>query len=131
VRDSNLQATGQVLFDDGVSFQTPAKDNFALWTLSVIDIKTIKVELADGLKTYVPPGYMAHIVDKIVIMNAGDLSAVFTACYFGAGTVPTELTADYNGDYKELHLKFRTNVAINDIGTIKFIDDKGTECTPS
>ena len=42
---------------------------------------------------------MAHIVDKIVIMNAADLSDTYIACYFGTGTVPTEITADYKGDY--------------------------------
>lgn len=117
---------GFVYFDDGISQDSISKNNFNLWKITMnADVNQVTFALADngGNADYIPPNYKAHLIEKVILVNADDLKDTKVACYYTSLETPVAIPIKY--EYNEYFLTLTLNlpaegVAINTIKYIRF-----------
>lgn len=114
-RDENGAAGGSLFLDKGISRQEMYD---GVWEYYNINLQAKSIQIDASRSGY---GSEPHIFEQIVILNAGDLSDVTTACYYSPdGLVAQGLQTLYDGTNKALYIKPLKTMKFSDMRLIYF-----------
>lgn len=95
-RDKDYVAKGSLLLDSGINLEELHKGTYEYYTMTYQE-KTIQKRLSDGQH-----GTHKANIDKVIIMNAADLSDTSFACYFTPTLDIVNMTIKYDSTLKSL-----------------------------
>jgi hypothetical protein len=89
-----------------------------LWEYYDINLQANSIQVDAARSGY---GYQPHTLDQIVIVNAGDLSDVTTACYYKPdGLVGQQMQTQFDGVKNVLYIRPLATTKFSDIHVIYF-----------